>query len=39
MGALANVGVSTIIYKEDYHHDISKSIAEYAEIEIIKYKE
>lgn len=37
MGALANVGVVEVIYKEPYNHPMSKDIAEYANIKTFRY--
>lgn len=37
MGALANVGVKEVIYKDAYHHPKSKDIANKAEIPVLQY--
>lgn len=39
MGALANVGVKEIYYRDAYHHKLSKDIAGYASITMHKYIE
>jgi len=37
MGALANVGVKEVIYKDEYHHQISTDIAKYANIRVSSF--
>jgi len=39
MGALANVGVTEVVYDSPYHHEMSAEIAEYADISVHKYVE
>ncbi len=38
MGALANVGVKEVIYRDEYHHKISSDIAVFAGIRVISYE-
>jgi len=39
MGALANVGVTEVVYEAPYHHEMSVSIAQHAGICVHKYIE
>ena len=39
MGALANVGVAEVVYRDPYHHEMSAKIASFAGIAVSKFAE